>query len=229
MRYFLAMWCSAFLFCSSAGAVEPASVTSTAALVNGAVITTAEYRTELSRVLRMRTKSVAGMEPTALALLKKETLETLIGRELLYQESQRKGIRVAAAAVEGEIGKLRKKFKTEKEFKASLEKIGMSEETVTTQISRGMAIQSLIDAEFGATTVVSEADAKSYYISNPDAFLQPGKDREGRAEAALSFEAVRDRIIKQLHRERTEREVMLYLKRLRAESRVEIHLEESGE
>jgi len=294
--------------------------TATAALVNGAVISTADYRGELARVLRMRKKTEANLEPATLAMTKKEALETLIGRELLYQQSLKDGISIPDEEVQAEISKLRGQFPSEADFNASLVKLGLSRETVMSHIKRGMAIQALTDSKFGARTAIEESEARGYYDSHHREYLRPvrvrlshilvrfdtvagnpekarararvealsrrisegedfallagesddsanvanggdlgyftpgqlGKNMEAAAfslgvgqvsaivedrfgyhilkvterspEEVLPFEEVREKISKQLRRERLQAEVSSYLKRLREAARVEIHL-----
>ena len=154
-------------------AVDTPPAEDTAALVNGVVITTADLSGELARILRLRKKTEQELDPTKLALTKKEALETLIGRELLYQESQREGIRVQDTDVHAEISKLRRQFPREEDFKASLEKLDLSREAVQSQIKREMAIQALIDSRFSAKTTVKESEALDYYKNHLDAYIQP--------------------------------------------------------
>jgi parvulin-like peptidyl-prolyl isomerase len=167
----------AVLFCCSsviAGDVPP---TDTAAVVNGAVITTAEYRGELARILRQRKKTEQELDPGLLSLTKKESLETLIGRELLYQESLLAGISVKDAEVDAEFSRLRGKFPNEVDFIASLGKLDLSKEAIKLQILRGMAIQALLDSRFGSKMVVTEIEAHNYYEKNQDTYIQPAQVR----------------------------------------------------
>lgn len=226
MRYVLIFCISALFPFTAAGSGDSAPAAGTAALVNGTVITVADYRSELNRVLRLRKRSASDMEQTALSILKKETLDTLIGRELMYQESVRKGLKIAPATIETEIAKLRKQYPDENEYRSSLTKLGLSEEILKAQIEKGMAIQKLIESEFITKPAVSESDARIYYDGHQKEFLQASKATEGRLKVVLPFETVRDRIIKQLQRERTLDLVTRYQKKIRDAAKVEIHLTE---
>jgi parvulin-like peptidyl-prolyl isomerase len=163
--------------CSAAFAAEIPPATDMAALVNGAVISVGDFRSELARVLRLRKKNEQELEPALLAQTKKEALETLIGRELLYQESRREAISIKDADVDAEIVKLRNQFPREEDFDASLGKLNLSRETITRQIRRGMEIQSLIDAKFSSKTAVKENDLQNYYDKHQDAYSQPEQVR----------------------------------------------------
>ncbi|NVN90577.1 MAG: peptidylprolyl isomerase [Desulfuromonadales bacterium] len=157
----------------------------TAALVNGTVITTAEYRIERSRLLRLRKQKESDLEQITLSMLGREALENLIGRELLYQESAKKGLRVPAASVEAEVAMLRGKYSSAEEFTFSLEKMALTEQALSRQIEQGMAIQRLIEAEFGAKTQVSESEARAHYDSHRKDFLQPVRIRLSHILAAV--------------------------------------------
>ncbi len=224
MRYLLVLFLVALFHLPAARADVKAPAAGTAALVNGAVISVADYRAELDRVLRQRKKSEKNLDQTALLMLKKEALDTLIGRELMYQESRKKGVKIPSSAVEAEIAKLRQTYANEEEYRSSLAKLGLSEDIIKSQIEKGMTIQRHIEAEFSSKKSVNDSEARSYYDSHQNEFLQSSKATEGRLKVLLPFETVRDRIVKQLQRERTVSEMTPYLKRLRDAARVEIHL-----
>ena len=163
--------------CSTVCAADVPTWADTAALVNGAVVTTADVRGELTRILRLRKKTEQELDPSALAKSKNEALETLIGRELLYQESLREGVSIKDADIEAEISKLRKQFSREEDFNASLGKLDLSRAAVMVQVRRGMAIKALIESKFSAKTTVKEGEARSYYDNHQDTYKQPEQVR----------------------------------------------------
>ncbi|KAF0219915.1 MAG: PpiC-type peptidyl-prolyl cis-trans [Geobacteraceae bacterium] len=144
-----------------------------AALVNGAVITGADFYAELGRVLRMRGGKDQGPNSPQLAETKRQVLETLISRELLYQEGRRKGVRATESALDEQMAELKKQFSTEVEFKETLEKISFSESAIRAQVERGMTIQRFIDSEFGGKISVSDEEAGRYYEKHLDSFKKP--------------------------------------------------------
>jgi peptidyl-prolyl cis-trans isomerase C len=158
---------------STVCAADATLASNTAVLVNGAVITTADFKGELARMLRLRKKTKQELDPSTLALTKNEALENLIGRELLYQESQREGISIQDAKVDAEMAMLRRQFPSEELFNTSLGKMELSRGVVALQIKREMAIQALIDARFSARTAVRESEARGYYDSHQEAYTQP--------------------------------------------------------
>ena len=184
-----------------------------AALVNGAVITGADYHDELQRVERLRGVDKKSHDPVESARDRKQALESLIARELLYQEAGKRGIKIPEKAVNEEVDKLKKQFSGEDEFNTTLGKMGLSEPSVRAQIERGMAVQRFIDDEFTKKVRVSEDEIGSYYEGHRNDLKEP-------------LASATEKIRQTLRREEATRMLTLYLKRLREKAVVEILLEE---
>jgi hypothetical protein len=185
-----------------------------AALVNGAVITSADFHDELRRVERLRGGKKSA-DPAESARDKKQSLENLIARELLYQEAGKRGIKVPAKVVTEEVDKLKKQFSKEAEFNTTLGKMGLSEPAIGAQVERGMAIQQFIDDEFAKKARVSEEEIGSYYESHRDVLKEP-------------LASSREKILHILQNEKAAKKLTLYLKQLREKAAVEILLNEDG-
>jgi peptidyl-prolyl cis-trans isomerase C len=184
-----------------------------AALVNGAVITSADFHDELRRVERLRGANKKSPDPAESARNKKQALEKLITRELLYQEAGKRGIKVPEKVVNEEMDKLKKRFPKEAEFNTTLGKMGLSEPAVRAQIERGMAVQLFIDDEFTKKVRVSEDEIGFYYERHRDDLKEP-------------LASAREKIRQVLQREEASKKLTPYLKRLREKAVVEILLEE---
>ncbi|MCK4487682.1 MAG: peptidylprolyl isomerase [Desulfobacterales bacterium] len=147
------------------------------AVVNGSVITQAEVEREMAGAQRRLSSMGKPLDGSQLLAIKKEAIERLIERELLYQESQKKGIKVDETAVKEQLETLKKRFPAEAEFKNALSKMNLSEADVKSEFMRGMAIQRFIDKEFVQKVTVSDKGIKAYYDSNLDFFKQPEQVR----------------------------------------------------
>ena len=143
-----------------------------AAVVNGSVITQADLKKEMAGAQRRLSGMGKPLDDSQLVEIKKKAIERLIERELLYQESQKKGIKVDEAAVNEQLETLKKRFPSDAELKNALTKMNMSEANVKSQFARGMAIQKFIDNELVQKITVSDKEIKTYYDSNPDFFRQ---------------------------------------------------------
>jgi peptidyl-prolyl cis-trans isomerase C len=142
------------------------------ATVNGVTITQADFDKEMARVRSQFSRSGRSLRESQLPDIKNRVLETLINRELLYQESQNKGIKVEDAEVNQQVDVLKKRFPNEDEFKAALLEMKVSEVELKSQIRKGMAIQQFVDKDLVQDVKVSETEVKDFYKNNPDMFKQ---------------------------------------------------------
>jgi peptidyl-prolyl cis-trans isomerase C len=180
------------------------------AVVNGSVITLADFDREMGRVQQRlfgRGKPPGGSQ---LSEIKKEVLENLINHELIYQESQKKGITIDEAAVDEQMKKWKGRFSSEAEFKSWLSKENLSEAAIESRFKRNMAIQQFIDKEFVQRITVSDEESKTYYDSNPDLFKQPeqvrarhilikvdsGVDESQKVQARKKMEKIQEKVRK---------------------------------
>jgi peptidyl-prolyl cis-trans isomerase C len=143
------------------------------AVINGVVITQAHYDKELKVHVDRVSRQGKQLSEEQMAALKKDVLDGLIEREVLYQESQKAGIKVDEQKVNDQMAGIKKRFPNEEEFKKALASMGLTEEEVRTQIQRGLAIRGLIDQKVGNSIVVTDEETKAFYDNNPQFFKQP--------------------------------------------------------
>jgi peptidyl-prolyl cis-trans isomerase C len=177
------------------------------AVVNGAVITKAQFDREFNlgkRRFHMQGKS---LDDSTASAIRKETLERLIEAELLYQESQKKGINADKADLDE---RLKERFPDEAEFKKICKRMNLTEDGLKSQFLRGMAIQALIEQELAQKIEVSDKETKEYYDSHKESFHQleqvqashilikvdPKAEAAEKAEARKKIEGIRKRLKK---------------------------------
>jgi len=146
------------------------------AVVNGVKINRTDFDRELNRA-----RQVYGMgrpiQASQLPEIEKRTLENLVEREVLFQESEKKGIEIDESALNSELEKLRKRFPSEEEFKKNLERMDLTETSLKSEFKRVMAVQHLIEEEIVVKVAVSDKEIETYYNSNPKLFKQPEQVR----------------------------------------------------
>ena len=144
-----------------------------AAVVNGATITMEEFNGETLLVQR----SVLGMgKPLTcaqIANIQKEVVESLIRREILYQESRKAGIKIDNKDITKEIDAIKKQFLSDAEYKNELTRRNLSEDTLHSQLERGLLIQKYVEQQFLKKVKVTDADVMAYYESHLSALKQP--------------------------------------------------------
>ncbi len=180
------------------------------AVVNGSVITRTDFDAEISRIHRQFRSMEQPLSSIRLAEIRKEVLEKLIGSELLYQTSQKKGITVNEAAINKQLTALKKRFPSEAEFNKALNKMNLSEAAIKSQLERSMIIKEFVDKEFVQKITIPDKESKAYYESNPDLFKQteqvqashilinidPHADASQKAEARKKIEKIKERLQK---------------------------------
>jgi peptidyl-prolyl cis-trans isomerase C len=142
------------------------------AVVNGVVITRAEYDKEFKVHTQRIARQGQPVSDEQMADLKKDILEGLIEREVLYQECSKAGIKITDQKVDDQLAGIKKRFPDEKEFKKALASMDLTEEEVRTQIQRGLAIRELIDLKVANKVVITDEETKAYYTGNPQLFKQ---------------------------------------------------------
>jgi peptidyl-prolyl cis-trans isomerase C len=96
----------------------------------------------------------------------------LIDQELLYQDSQKQHMQVDKKAVDEKYAEIKKRFKTEQEFKDAIAKMDVTEAEIRSQLKKGLAIDELLKTKVVKDIQVTEEEAKKYYDEHTDQFKQ---------------------------------------------------------
>lgn len=152
---------------------EKKSSEENAALVNGTAITMEQYTKELNIQLERASQQGQQLTEDQKATLKNNVLDSLIERELLFQQSQKAGIQITDQNVGDQLAAIKKRFSNEDEYKNALGRMNLSEDEVKMQIKRGLAIRELIDQQITSKVTITDQESKAYYDGNPQLFKQP--------------------------------------------------------
>jgi peptidyl-prolyl cis-trans isomerase C len=160
-------------------AEETKSSSENAAVVNGVVISQEEYAKELGFYLQRFSRQGVQLSKEQMTKLKNDVLENLIEREILYQESQKSGIKIDKNKIDEQLSVIKKRFPSEKEYKNALSTMKISEDNIKNQIKRKLAINKLIDTKIAQKVVVTDEESKAFYNANPNLFKQPEQVKAG--------------------------------------------------
>ena len=154
------------LFAASAYAEE------VVATVNGTSLTQKDLDAELDRLIPKITfhRSVPSEKRK---FYYDQALQELINRELQYQDALARNMKPEKEKLDAQMEKIRNKFKTPEEYRAALEKEGLSEENVRARVEKDMMIQAVFSDTVTAKAKVSDEEAKKYYDKNAARFKQP--------------------------------------------------------
>jgi len=171
---------SLFLWAALAGllhAQTPEQKTATAgkaATVNGVVIQEEEVnKFLLYQQQRLLATTGQVIRPEMMMEVRKQVLENLIDRELLYQQSRKKGISIKDAEVNEQFDQLKKQYPNEQAFKDGLAEDHLTEDTVKSRIKMNLAVQRFVEKEFVGKVTVTEAETKAFYDEHPEYFTEP--------------------------------------------------------
>lgn len=135
----------------------------TAAIVNGKAITRTAFDSEMERI-KQRFQDKTPKSDDQLDNIRLEVLEILIGGELLYQASTKKGVTVKKDEISAEMKNVLELFPETENFKNTF---------TEDDIKRKLAIEKFITQEFADTTVITDEEGKKYYSKNLDDFTKP--------------------------------------------------------
>jgi peptidyl-prolyl cis-trans isomerase C len=147
------------------------------AIVNGTVITREDFDREMGRVRQQFARMGRPLTNDQLSGVEKRILENLITNELLFQETERKGIKAGKQAVNEQLNKIKQRFPSEEEYKNTIGKMNLTEADIITQIKKGLSIQQFVKQEFSQKVNVTDKETKAYYEGHQDMFKRPEEVR----------------------------------------------------
>lgn len=144
------------------------------AIVNGESIS----RTDLDRAVDFAKQQAMQqgkpMDKTELAEAKKQSLDKLIGIQLLYEASEKAGNKVDEAEVNSRFEEFKKQFPNDQAFKGTLKQLKMTEDGMKAEIKKGLVTEKLIVKKFvEKAEPIPEEKVKAYYDSHPEFFKKP--------------------------------------------------------
>jgi peptidyl-prolyl cis-trans isomerase C len=144
------------------------------ARVNGTPI----YRKAVKDLVQ-GTIAMQDREPDAagVAALADEALQSLIALDLLYQESQARGITVSDADVDAEIARSKQRFPDAASFAAAMKANHMTEADLRRDTRKTMAVNRLLEGSVLRDVKVSPDEITAFYEENKDKFKHPEEVR----------------------------------------------------
>jgi len=154
---------------------EEKAATDKVAVVNGDVITRGDLDRAVDFGKRQAMQQRKPLSPEQLAALEKDSLDKLIGIQLLYQASKKAGNKVDDKQVDEKFAEFRKRFPDEEAFKKAMAEWHVTEADMKAELKKGMVTEAFVVKNFVDKTTVPEEKIKAYYDSNPQFFKQPEK------------------------------------------------------
>ena len=160
-------------FSSAALTQEPEPPEDKAAVVNGSVITQADLDSQMSIFIDRMHRSGQFPDAAQLDQIRMQVLQVLISWELLYQDSQKKGIKISQEEIDQQFTKVKGQFPSEVEFMQWLNRMKLTEAGLKEKLGRDLALRRLMEDQIATNVTVSDSEIRAYYENNPEAFRKP--------------------------------------------------------
>jgi parvulin-like peptidyl-prolyl isomerase len=155
-----------------------AQVPGLAARVNDATITNERLERYFEERLEERGRIVAGIRsPEAFRSMKREALDELVDRELLWQEAGRRKCVAPRREVDAAMARFREQVPGEARRRLLLERGGFTEESYGDYVRRELSIRRLVEKDVAPGVKVTSADVHAFYEANADQFTEPAAVR----------------------------------------------------
>lgn len=160
-----------------AGKGDSAKPSGYVAVVNGVKIPKVDFDRKMELIEARYASMGMPVKGERLAQLREMVLDNLIEKQLLYQESEARGIEVEPEQVKKELDQLKGRFEDEAAFQKKIAAMNYTEEILKDQIRENLAIRKLIDQEIASKVSVSDQEIESYYKENKKEFEIPEQVR----------------------------------------------------
>ncbi|MEJ5348479.1 MAG: peptidylprolyl isomerase [Desulfosoma sp.] len=144
-----------------------------AATVNGKAISKAQFDRQMNGVRQRLLQSGHLLSDVELRDVKSRVLESLIDRELLYQESQKRGFKGDAKAVDNQIVQFKQRFETQEAYEQALKSMNLTENAIREELLKNSAIDQLVQDRFSKGITVSDEESKAFYKERHELFEKP--------------------------------------------------------
>ncbi len=144
--------------------------------VNGTTITVSDLEKEVKGMLAQYQQQQVPLDQiqSMLPEIKKQAIESLINRQLLYDEVDRRNIVSDSNQVKAEIQKIAASYPSQAEFEKHLSDHGFTVDLMEKDMEQQLKLDTLIRGHLNFTDIqVTEEEASSFYKSNPDSFQAP--------------------------------------------------------
>jgi peptidyl-prolyl cis-trans isomerase C len=141
-----------------------------AAVVNGSTISKNEVEASFGNMMQQYQQFGMKLDSTQVDSLRSRVLESLISRELLFQESQKAGFTVSDSALNAEIAAVSSQYPDKEAFDKALETQGITEETLKKQFARNVAIRDYVEGKVAKQLEVTAEEKSKYYEEHKEQY-----------------------------------------------------------
>jgi parvulin-like peptidyl-prolyl isomerase len=176
MRFYRLLFGISLLCCSIVPAIAN-ELDAVVVTVNGVKLSVAELSQEMQKLVPMEASFHGGMSSEKLKSIQAKALDTLVEREMQYQDGLARGMTPDKESVEAEYNRVVERFKGRKEFDKALKSTGFTEKTLRRFISRDVLAEKVRKVEVDDKVRVTDAVVLEYYEKNKSRYMKPEEYR----------------------------------------------------
>jgi len=154
---------------------ETAGASKVVAIVNGYKITQKDLMIEVQKILPF-TYFHRNIKGKRLEKLKRKALRRLIEKVLIVQDGQTR-VKVSEDEVKRRFEKIKKRFRTKRQFEKALKEASETEQTLKDRIRKEIIYEKTMKLMVFDRARVTEQQAKQYYESHKSSFHEPERFR----------------------------------------------------
>jgi len=158
---------------NAAWASDPEKDAHVLATVNGSPITDADVNREMMMGGSKVPLKMSAYPDSQIEMTRKEFLNRLINFELLYQESQRKGIIIEQSTIGQRVRDLKSEFASQSAYTRYLDKMKLTESSLSNYMHRELAVERFINTIEAGRPPAGEEEKRQYYNKNHQQFKEP--------------------------------------------------------
>ncbi len=152
---------------------ETKTFTEKVAAVNDIIITSQDVEKKMTEIKQQFIQQGRPVDEQQLITLKDKIIDSLIDEELLFQESQKKNIKIEQTTMDASLADIQKKFNNEEDFLKALKGMNLSKADFLLKLRRGLSTSKLINTQIGEKIQIPEKESQEFYKAHPEYFKVP--------------------------------------------------------
>lgn len=143
-----------------------------AAKINDRTVSMQEFEREVDNYMMRYQGGKEALPPAFVKQIREQAINTLINREVLLQESEKKGIKADKQKIQEGIQSIQKRFANQQQFEEALKNMKLSRDDLEKQYTQKTKIETLLDQQVVSKIDIKEDEAKAYFNDHNDEFSQ---------------------------------------------------------
>jgi len=146
-------------------------------IVDGTEITNGKIEEESAKLMQQMGSQMSPQQMESMkGVVKQQATDNVINRLLLEQAIEDEGIEATQDEIDERMAQVTAQFGSEEELQNRLAMMGMTKETLLSEMGTAVKVEKLMDKHAGASGI-TDAQVREYYDSNPAQFRQPEQVR----------------------------------------------------